>query len=91
MKYVLAIALLCAALPASDTPASPDLRKTIERSLPFLEKEGVGWMTQKKCVSCHHVSFIIWTHHEAQKRGFMVDAKNERLIKLRARPLKRAA
>lgn len=60
----------------SDTPVSAaDVRKAIERSLPFVEKRGVAWMTERKCISCHHVSFMIWVHNDARAKGFAVDAK----------------
>lgn len=58
-------------LAAQDEPA----RKAVERSLPFIEKGGVDWMKNRKCSSCHHVTFMIWSHREAQARGFAVDAK----------------
>jgi hypothetical protein len=35
-------------LAADQPPTDGQVRATIERSLPFLEKEGVGWMQQKK-------------------------------------------
>src|SRR5438034_4320525 len=31
----------------------PEVRYAVEKSLPFLEKEGLAWET-KNCVSCHH-------------------------------------
>ncbi len=60
---------------------SPDdrqvaVRQAIEKSLPFLERDGKDWMAGKvamqhgrSCVSCHHVSFAIWSHHEAERAG----------------------
>ena len=47
----------------------------VERSLPFLEKGAVEWMQTKKCVTCHHVPMMLWTHHEARKQGFAVNDK----------------
>jgi hypothetical protein len=52
-----------------------ELSRAVERSLPFLEKGGVDWMRERKCASCHHVTFMIWSHREALARGFAVDAK----------------
>jgi hypothetical protein len=54
---------------------TPDVRRAIERGLPFLEKGGVDWMRDRKCASCHHVTFMIWSHREALDRGFAVDPK----------------
>ncbi|MEX2558500.1 MAG: prenyltransferase/squalene oxidase repeat-containing protein, partial [Pirellulales bacterium] len=58
---------------AADPPAVPDARKLVERSLPFLEKEAVAWVAEKKCVTCHHVPMMLWTHYEAKRRGFAVN------------------
>lgn len=49
------------------------VREAVGRSLPFLEKAGVAWMEERSCMSCHHVPFLIWTHHAAQAKGFNVD------------------
>jgi len=49
------------------------VRQAVEKSLPFLESEGLRWLKVRKCVSCHHGSFMIWAHHEARQRGFKVD------------------
>jgi squalene-hopene/tetraprenyl-beta-curcumene cyclase len=51
------------------------VRKAVERSLPFLEKEGVGWIQKHDCLSCHHVPFMLWSHQEARGRGFELDEK----------------
>lgn len=51
------------------------VRKSVERSLPFLENEGVAWMQDRGCMSCHHVPFLIWTHRAAQSKEFNVDVE----------------
>jgi len=56
--------------------AQADVRQAVERSLPFLEKGGVAWMKDRKCASCHHVTFMVWSHREALDRGFAVDVAN---------------
>lgn len=62
-------------------PTSADVRKTIEQSLPYLEAGGLTWMERRSstnttgCVSCHRVAFMIWSHDEARRRGFSVDAR----------------
>ena len=50
-------------------------RAAVERSLPFLEKEGTAWIRQRDCLSCHHVPFLLWAHQEARAKGVPVDAK----------------
>ena len=50
-------------------------RTAVERSLPFLEKEGLAWIEKRDCLSCHVVPFMVWSHDEARAKGIPVDAK----------------
>lgn len=62
-------------VPTADASPSPDqVRKAVERSLPFLEKSSLDWREEKKCVTCHQVPFALWPLHEARARGLTVDA-----------------
>jgi hypothetical protein len=64
--------------PATPTPAAAapvQVRKPVERSLHFLEKEGVAWLATNKCGTCHHAPMMLWTHHEALRHGFAVNRK----------------
>jgi hypothetical protein len=55
-------------------PATPaDVRASVERSLPYIEKVGTTWMAERKCNSCHVVTFLIWSHNDAAARGLAVD------------------
>jgi hypothetical protein len=75
---LLAAVLLAGAGPAQagdNPPKTDDVRKAVERSLPFLEEKGVAWMRERGCVTCHQTAFLIWTHGEAQRRGFPVDRR----------------
>ena len=56
----------------ADEPAD-QVPQAVARSLPFLDKEGTAWMTARKCIACHHVPYLIWTHQEATARGFTID------------------
>src|SRR5262245_60128352 len=56
---------------ASEDPA----RRAVERSLPYLEREGVAWIEKRACLSCHHVPFLLWSFREARDRGLAVDGK----------------
>jgi squalene-hopene/tetraprenyl-beta-curcumene cyclase len=56
-------------------PTVADVRKTIERSLPFIEKEGVAWKEERKCASCHRFTFTLWAFHDAKRLGFDVDQR----------------
>jgi hypothetical protein len=70
------LGLVFAAEPqAPSAPDAGDVRQCVQRSLPFLEKEAVEWMQTKKCVTCHHIPMMLWTHYEARKHGFAVNEK----------------
>src|SRR6478736_158401 len=57
--------------PVSDTA----VRDAVSRSLPFLEEEGVAWMKDRRCMSCHHVPLLLWSHRSAAAQGFTVDSQ----------------
>src|SRR5882757_9599966 len=62
----------------ADDPAQVNdtaVRDAVSRSLPFLEKEGVVWMKDHRCMSCHHVPLLLWSHRSAQAQGFTVDSQ----------------
>lgn len=67
----LAITLLAAAPDSTSTSASA--RNAVEKSLPFIEKEGLRWKTERKCASCHHVPMMVWTLNEAKRGGFKIN------------------
>ena len=52
----------------------PDVHATIERALPYIETGGVTWIEERDCVSCHRVSFMVWSLDAAREKGFGVDA-----------------
>ena len=56
------------------TPEDP-VRRAVERSLPFLEREGAAWIRERACLSCHHLPFLLWSFREARDRGVAVDEK----------------
>src|SRR3954468_19650538 len=78
--FFLTLFCLCSMIAASqaDGPAQVNntaVRDAVSRTLPFLEKEGVAWMADHGCMSCHHVPFLLWSHRSAQAQGFMVDSR----------------
>ena len=78
LRKLLAAAILltgAAMAQGEEKPSTTAARRAIERGLPFLERDGVAWMNQKGCVSCHHVPFLLWSHNEARARGVDVDVK----------------
>lgn len=69
------LSLLIAAATVATPPTVEDVHKTIERSLPFIEKEGAEWITERKCASCHQVPFMLWSLNAADRRGVRGDVK----------------
>jgi hypothetical protein len=59
---------------APEDSSESAVRETIERSLPFIEREGERWIETKKCDTCHHVPFMVWSLNAAAERGFSIDA-----------------
>ena len=84
MIAVQSICLLAGFFADTPVPESVDVCKVVERSIPFLEKEGVAWLETKKCATCHHVPMMIWTHHEARQRGFKVNEESVRKLETAA-------
>jgi hypothetical protein len=56
-------------------PGEAQLRATAAKGLAFLDKQADTWMNEKSCNGCHHMPELIWSHREAQRRGFDVDRK----------------
>jgi hypothetical protein len=71
----LILAVLAPRASAGDPVAPADVRKAIERALPFVEADGRAWMQKRDCMSCHVVTFMLWAHVEAQAHGVGIDAK----------------
>tara|TARA_R110000850_G_scaffold215818_2_gene341372 strand:- start:1364 stop:2287 length:924 start_codon:yes stop_codon:yes gene_type:complete len=53
--------------------ASGGVLAAVERALPYLEEEGVWWIEDKKCVSCHHTTFLVWAKDLAVEAGLDLD------------------
>jgi squalene-hopene cyclase-like protein len=64
--------------PPQAIPIREQVRESIVRSLPYLEAEGVSWIENKKCVTCHRVAFLTWSHAQASRKGFAVDLVKNR-------------
>jgi squalene-hopene/tetraprenyl-beta-curcumene cyclase len=72
LAVALAICLITVAA-ASAGEKSGSVSASIERALPFLEDEGTWWIEKKKCVSCHHTTFLVWAKDLALQSGFEVN------------------
>lgn len=64
--------LLAGSVVATSGP-EPDVPATIRRGLVYLEREGIKWMTERRCASCHHVPMMVWTLTEAHRAGYAVN------------------
>lgn len=62
------IILLAPAVARADQPAA--LLVAIRRGVSSVEQDGVEWIKERNCVSCHQVPAMLWTLGEAHKRGF---------------------
>lgn len=58
---------------AISTPDEARVRQAIENSVVYLQEEGLDWIRDRKCASCHHAPMMIWALNDARKRGFAVD------------------
>jgi Prenyltransferase and squalene oxidase repeat len=60
---------------AADAVPPADIRKAVERSTSYLEKQGMAWMKKQECAACHHIPMMVWALNEARNRGYRVDEK----------------
>src|SRR4051812_17652943 len=76
---LLVFAVFTATSLGAEVQVTPEVvRKAVEQALPFIEHHGEAWMSDRGCVSCHQTAFLIWTHHEAGRRGFPIDLTKTR-------------
>jgi hypothetical protein len=61
--------------PTDNEPTERQIHRAVEGSLGFLEKEGVAWIKQQQCASCHHIPVMVWALNEARNRGYRIDEK----------------
>lgn len=50
------------------------VRSSVERALPYIEKHGAEWIEKKKCATCHHSTFLVWSLNVASDHGFSVES-----------------
>jgi regulation of enolase protein 1 (concanavalin A-like superfamily) len=58
----------------TDIPLEVQARQAAERAIPFIEESGTGWITERNCLACHYVGYMLWSLREASQRGFAIDA-----------------
>ena len=76
----IAASFLTAPVQADDAVSEKRIRDAIQKSIPYIERDGEKWIKVKKCNSCHMIPFMLWSLHEAELRRFKVNSK--RLIEL---------
>ena len=70
----LVIVILVSGDGPTDLPVSEvRSRQAVVGGLEYLRHEGVKWMQEKQCASCHHSPFTLWAMNEARGQGFQVD------------------
>lgn len=57
----------------TDVSLAVQARETAERAIPYIEKDGTKWITDRKCLSCHYVAFMVWSFQDASLRGLEID------------------
>jgi hypothetical protein len=71
---VITVVLVSATAFAAEPPAKPSaVDAAIGRGLAFVGKEAIDWKNERRCASCHHAGFVIWSMREAKQRGHAVD------------------
>ena len=47
----------------------------VNRAISYLESEGVGWIKERGCVSCHQIPLMLWSLSAARNHGYDVNTK----------------
>jgi Squalene-hopene cyclase C-terminal domain/Prenyltransferase and squalene oxidase repeat len=77
--FCLGLSLSCPAL--ADEPKSfphattPQIQKTVERAIGYLQTESADWLRTRGCAACHHVPMPLWALSEADRQGYAIDKK----------------
>ncbi len=53
-----------------------DVRRSIQRAIPLLERASAGSADQRTCFTCHTQAIPVFALVEAERRGFQIDAAN---------------
>jgi len=69
-RFALLILPLLAFLPGA--ALGDEAREMVRRSLPFLEQQGVAWIKDRGCASCHQVPAMLWSLTGAARAGLAV-------------------
>lgn len=53
-------------------PAPAEVRATVERALPLIQRAAAGYVRQRGCFSCHHQAMSVLALTAARRRGYGV-------------------
>lgn len=73
LLFLLSVHIACPEQAVADEEKTRTVRQIIERSVPYMEREGADWIAKRDCLSCHHTSFMVWALHAAKRQGVPVD------------------
>jgi hypothetical protein len=77
----LVFALSSACVVRADQPGSypratrPQVERTVERAIGYLQAESAAWLKTRKCAACHHAGMPLWALAEAGRQGYPIDRK----------------
>jgi hypothetical protein len=54
-------------------PLDVQVKQAVERAIPYIEREGAAWIRERKCLACHYAGYMLWSLHDAELRGFVID------------------
>jgi hypothetical protein len=78
IRLLLTLLALSAFAARGEEPPKSDeaLRRAATiKGLAYLDREADTWMNEQTCNGCHHMPALLWSHREAQMRGFAIDPK----------------
>jgi len=70
MRVPLLFLVVLATASVARAEESVALSNAVRRGVDYVEMEGVAWIKERNCVSCHQIPAMLWTLGEAHKRGF---------------------
>lgn len=78
MRIATSIALILASISclahAGEQPTTKaKVSAMVQRSLNYVQTQGDAWREKRDCVSCHRVSFTIWSLNRAQEQGYKLE------------------
>lgn len=71
--FALVLATMFGSPGEPEGPSVQRVREAVELSIPYIEQQGLSWIQERKCVSCHRVGVMVWSLNSARQEGFAVD------------------